>query len=120
MTTTTRRRMLKGLTASAAIPIAGTVSAAGIDPHAQWLADWIALRDRLDAFAGTDAQGEILWNEWNDLAIKLANTPAKTKRGLAAQFEWFRQDFGHYVLDMIGSDFANTLDVIGAGIKEVV
>ena len=110
------------VTSTAAVSTVGVCALGGqlSDPHIYWLSKWTKILKEMAEPDMPEAEREALLEDWNNLAIKLANTPAKTRRGLMAQFQWFRQDFGHYVAEMIGDDLSQCLDVIEAGIGEAV
>jgi hypothetical protein len=61
----------------------------------------------------------LAWSERERLSLPPCNAKATTIEGASAQFKYFKEDPGLYVMEMVSSDFQGVLDTIHAGLKEL-
>ena len=45
-------------------------------------------------------------------SLKLCQTPCRTSEGLAAQIQWFEEDLGYYVTEMVGLEMQQVFKVL--------
>lgn len=119
----TRRSILRGapaaalaLTASAATAFQGPVPAEP-DPLPGWFEEWRRNRASWTAMVmETDEtpESEALWDRRMELERLIANTPAKTKEGIAAQIGWVIEEAGN---DMVFDGHREALEMALAGLK---
>ncbi|WP_306133460.1 hypothetical protein [Roseivivax marinus] len=86
-----RRDLILTAAAGVSLPAVSTAAqpARQIDPHAAWLAEWIATRDAINAHpTGTGPHFEAITDRNFELDTLLSETRATTVEGAAAQVQW--------------------------------
>jgi hypothetical protein len=117
-----RRSVLAGVILA---PVATRVSAfqgpllKETDPHPQWLVEWKRVEHAWEELPEGSVEADLAWDERERLCLLLCNTKATTIEGASAQFEYFKDDLGFYVMEMVSSDFGGVLETIHSGLKEL-
>jgi hypothetical protein len=106
--------------APAAPALAATAEFAALDPLPRWLEEWKRVDKAWLKFPDDSVEADLAWSERERLCLLLCSTKATTIEGASAQFEYFKEDLGLYVMEMVGSDFQGVLETIHSGLKELV
>lgn len=114
-----RRNLLKAIGIA---PVAAVVPAVAMgrpaDPLVDWYKAWAVVNDDWAKFDDNEDPAAVaLWKERHRLSVLISNAKATTIEGALAQVEWFDEDFGYIVDDMLADDFANSLRNIRASLK---
>jgi hypothetical protein len=105
--------------APAAPALTATTELAAPDPLTGWFEEWKQTEIEWRKLPDASAEADMAWSERERLSLLLCNTKATTIEGASAQFEYFKEDLGIYVIGMVGSDFSGILETIHSGLKEL-
>lgn len=89
------------------------------DPLPGWLEEWKRVENAWKELPEDSVEADMAWSERERLCLLLCNTKATTIEGASAQFEYFKEDLGIYVIGMVGREFEGVLETIHAGLKEL-
>lgn len=84
------------------------------DPHPEWLAQWRIARAAVnDRSFPDDCENHPLWPVFEDMENRIANTPAHTPAGMAAQLSLIIEEEGFCLSDPIKQTLHKLAEILG-------
>ena len=124
-----RRALLQSFPAAALAVTATGVAAFGApvapaaqphDPIPGWYEEFIRFEREWERLEEDTPEGNVAWARREEMALKIATTPAISLAGLKAQVAWFNHDLGDHVRGGAGDPYSCAIDVIQSGLEGLI